>query len=177
MTVKLDHPPLSAVEPLSGAHELTEFDCGRHPSLNEWLKRYALLNQRSDAARTYVVHRARKVVGYYSLAPASIEKQEAPARIAKGMASHPIGVVLLARLAVDLSEQGTGLGSALLKDALRRSVQAADTISARAVLVHAIDEEARAFYQHFGFEVSPTHEMHLMLLMKDIRAALKAGHK
>ena len=177
MTAKLDRPPLSAVEPLSGAHEVAEFDCGRHPSLNEWLKRYALLNQRSDAARTYVVHRARRIVGYYSLAPASVAKQEAPARIAKGMASHPIGVVLLARLAVDSTEQGTGVGSALLKDALKRSVQAADTISARAVLVHAIDEEAKAFYQHFGFEVSPTHELHLMLLMKDIRTALQEGHR
>ena len=175
MTAESGHPPLSRVELLTGVHDLAQFDCGRHHVLNDWLRRYALLNQQSDAARTYVVHRANKVVGYYSLAPASVAKQEAPARIAKGLASHPIGVVLLARLAVDNSEQGTGLGAALLRDALRRSLQAADTISARAVLVHAIDEEARSFYEHFGFQVSPTHAMHLMLLMKDIRASMKAA--
>ena len=175
MSIESGRPPLSPVELLGRNHRTEEFDCGRHPALSEWLKRYVLINQQNDAARTYVVHRANYVVGYYSLAAASVEKHEAPARIAKGLASHPIGMVLLARLAVAKSEQGSGLGKALLKDALRRACHAADTISARAVLVHAIDAEARAFYEHFGFEASPTHELHLMLLMKDVRAAIKAG--
>lgn len=152
---------------------LREFDCGEHESLNEWLRRYALVNQQNDSARTYVVHRANRVVGYYSLAPGSIRKQEASVRIAKGLASHPIGIILLARLAVDQPERNTGLGKALLKDALTRAVHAADTIGARAVLVHAIDNDARSFYRHFGFEESPLDPVHLMLLMKDIRASLK----
>ncbi|MGA9568155.1 MAG: GNAT family N-acetyltransferase [Candidatus Korobacteraceae bacterium] len=164
---------LSPVELLTRSHTVEEFDCGMHESLNEWLKRYAMLNQLSDAARTYVVHRANKVVGYYSLAPGSVAKREAPERIAKGLGNYPIGVILLARLAIDKTEKGRGLGKALLKDALLRSANAADTISARAVLVHAIDGDAKAFYQHFGFEVSLIDDTHLMLLMKDIRALLK----
>jgi GNAT superfamily N-acetyltransferase len=168
-----DQPPLSPVELLTRSHVLSEFDCGIHESLNDWLKRYALANQQNDSARTYVVHRANRVVGYYSLTPGSVSKQESPARIAKGLANHPIGIVLLARLAIDQSEKKTGLGKALLKDALARAVHAADTISARAVLVHAIDDEAKSFYMHFGFEESPVDPMHLMLLMKDIRASLK----
>ncbi len=150
---------------------LSEFDCGNE-SQSDWLKRYALINQQNDSARTYVAHRAGRVIGYYSLAAGGVSKQETPARIAKGLASHPVGIILLARLAVDKSEKRTGLGTALLKDALTRAANAADTIGARAVLVHAIDEEAKSFYRHFGFEKSPVNSMHLMLLMKDIRAAL-----
>ncbi len=166
-------PTLSQVELLTRSHDIQGFDCGKHESLNDWLKRYAMLNQLSDAARTYVVHRANRVIGYYSLAPGSVAKREAPERIAKGLGNYPIGVILLARLAIDQTEQGSGLGKALLKDALLRSAQASDAISARAVLVHAIDSEARAFYEHFGFEASSIDDTHLMLLMKDIRALLK----
>ena len=96
-----------------------------------------------------------------------------PIRIAKGLAKHPIGVILLARLAVDKQEQGTGLGKALLKDAFLRIASAADMVGARAVLVHAVDERARQFYEHFGFESSPTDPLALMFLMKDLRALLK----
>ncbi len=96
------------------------------------------------------------MVGYYSLTAGSVRSEEAPARVAKGLAKHPIGVILLARLAVDRREQGNGLGRALLKDALLRILAAADTIGARAVLVHAIDEQARKFYEHFGFQPSKT---------------------
>ena len=173
MSADREKPPLSQVELLTRSHAIQEFDCGKHESLNEWLKRFAMLNQLSDAARTYVVHRANWVVGYYSLAPGSVAKREAPERIAKGLGNYPIGVILLARLAIDEREQVSGLGKALLKDALLRSAQAADTISARAVLVHAIDSEAKAFYQYFGFEASPIDDTHLMLLMKDIRALVK----
>jgi GNAT superfamily N-acetyltransferase len=160
---------LSPVEKLSKAHDPAAFDCGTE-SLNAWLKRYALVNQQGDAAQTYVVHRDGAVAGYYALAAGSVRPEEATGRIAKGLAKHPISVILLARLAVDKREQGKGLGKALLKDALLRILSAADTVGARAVLVHAIDEEAREFYEHFGFERSPVDEFELMLLMKDLRA-------
>jgi GNAT superfamily N-acetyltransferase len=113
------------------------------------------------------------VVGYYSISAGSVSVEEAPARISKGLARHPIPVILLARLVVDKDERSTGLGKALLKDALRRIAQAADIVGARAVLVHAIDEQARKFYQHFDFEPSPLHELQVMLLMKDLRKALE----
>ncbi|MGA8431073.1 MAG: GNAT family N-acetyltransferase [Candidatus Sulfotelmatobacter sp.] len=163
---------LSNVEALSEVHNLSRFDCGGHESLNDWLRRFALLNQKNDAARTYVVHRDGFVVGYYSVAAGSVSLEESPSRIAKGLARHPIPVILLARLAVDRAEQGTGLGKAMLKNALQRIANAADIVGAPAVLVHAIDEQARKFYLHFGFEPPPVHEMHLMLLMKDLRKAL-----
>jgi GNAT superfamily N-acetyltransferase len=166
-------PPLSGVETISESHDVSRFNCGPHESLNEWLKRFALINQKNESARTYVVHRAGSVVGYYSISAGSVSLEEAPTRVAKGLARHPIPVILLARLAVDKDEKGTGLGKALLKDALLRIAQAADIVGARAVLVHAIDDQARRFYEHFGFEVSPVHEMQLMLLMKDIRRAIE----
>ena len=165
-------PPLSSVEAFSESHEVSRFDCGAHESLNDWLKRFALTNQRNESARTYVVHRNGSVVGYYSISAGSVSIEEAPTRIAKGLARHSIPVILLARLAVDKDEKGAGLGKALLKDALARIAQAADIVGARAVLVHAIDEQARRFYEHFDFEPSPIHELQLMLLMKDLRRAL-----
>ena len=164
---------LSRVEPLSSSHAVSQFDCGAHESLNDWLKRFALTNQNSESARTYVVHRNGLVVGYYSISAGSVSAEEAPARISKGLARHPIPVNLLARLAVDKDEKGTGLGKALLKDALQRIAQAANIVGARAALVHAIDEPAKKFYQHFDFEPSPIHELQLMLLMKDLRKALE----
>lgn len=167
----LSPTPLSDVEKLSKTHDVSVFDCGKE-SLDSWLKRFALTSQQSDSAQTFVVHRGVTVVGYYSLTAGSVRPEEAPARVAKGLAKHPIGVILLARLAVDKTEQGTGLGKALLKDALLRIMAAADTVAARAVLVHAIDEEARKFYEHFGFERSPIDEFELMLLMKDLRAQI-----
>jgi len=120
------------------------------------------------------LHRAGRVVGYYSLSAGSVRKEESPARVAKGLAKHPIGVILLARLAVDRNEHGVGLGKALLVDALTRALAAAEAIGARAILVHAIDDEAAAFYKKFGFEPSPLDPKQLMLLMKDLRATLKS---
>ncbi len=164
-------PFLSAVELLGSSHDTSEFDCGKHNSLNEWLKRLAGMNQASGDTRTYVVHRESKVVGYYSLAPGSISRKEATLRASKS-APDPIPVVLLARLAVDKHEQGQGLGPALLKDALLRAYSGGEIIGGRAVLVHAIDEAAAAFYRRYGFESCPGLELHLMLLMKDLRASL-----
>jgi GNAT superfamily N-acetyltransferase len=132
------------------------------------------MNQAGDAAQTYVVHRGGQAVGYFSLAAGSIAAAEAPARIVKGLPKdRPIPVVLLARLAVDRTEQGTKLGEALLKDALLRIERAADIAGARAVLVHAIDENARKFYEHFGFEATPIDPRTLVLHMKDLRAMMR----
>jgi GNAT superfamily N-acetyltransferase len=164
---------LCVIERLAKHHDLSSFDCGKL-SLNDWLCRFALTNQQSDSARTYVLHRAGKVVAYYSLSAGAVRKEESPARIAKGLAGHPIGVVLLARLAVDRTEHGAGLGKTLLMDALSRAMAASDAIGARAVLVHALDEDAVAFYKEFGFEPSPLDPKQLMLLMKDLRATLQS---
>jgi GNAT superfamily N-acetyltransferase len=169
--------PLTGPERLATAHDLEPFSCGVE-SLDQWLKRFARTNQRSDLTTTYVVHRKNRVVGYYSLTAGSVNREDATARVAKGApnmpwrrSARPIGVVLLARLAVDEAEKGAGLGRALLKDALLRAASAADIIAVRAVLVHALNEDARRFYVRFDFEPSPVHPLHLMLLMKDIRAS------
>lgn len=163
------HPPAL----LTKSHEIAGFDCGKAP-LNDFLIKYALQNQASGGARTYVMARNSRVIGYYSLAPASVVPEDAPARVMKGQARYPVPVILMARFAVDQSEQGKGLGKALLRDALRRALQGADAIGGRAFLVHAKDDEARAFYQKFGMEASPTNTLHLFLLFKDIRQSLDA---
>ena len=162
--------PLTGPEKLAPHHELNALSCGV-ASLDQWLKRFARTNQQSDLTTTYVVHRENQVTGYYSLSAGSVNREDAPLRIAKGAPNQPIGVVLLARLAIDEAEKGTGLGRALLKDALVRAQSAAEIIAVRAVLVHALNEEARRFYMRFDFEPSPVHPLHLMLLMKDIRAS------
>lgn len=161
---------LTGPEKLSRHHELDFFTCGVE-SLDHWLKRFAYANQQSDLTTTYVVHRKNKVVGYYALTAGSMSREDAPQRVAKGAPNHPLGVVLLARLAVHESEKGVGLGRALLKDALLRAAAAADIIAVRAVVVHALNEDARRFYLRFDFEPSPSHPLHLILLMKDIRAS------
>jgi predicted N-acetyltransferase YhbS len=157
--------------PLDEQHDLSAFDCGV-PALDNYLKKFALANQRSQAARTYVATRGGRVVGYYTLAAASARREETPARVAKGLAAHPVPVLLLARLAVASDEKGKGLGVGLLKDALLRAVQAADIVGCRAVMVHAKDAGAAAFYQRFGFEPSPSDPFRLFLLIKDIKASL-----
>jgi GNAT superfamily N-acetyltransferase len=166
------------VEKLGAGHDLEGFDCGREP-LNRFLIRFALTNQKADSAHTYCVCRAgeRRVVGYHSLVVGSVGRAEAPSRIAKGLPQHPVPVMLLARLAIDKTEQGRGLGKALLKDALLRTVQAAEIAGIRAFLVHAKDEEARTFYERFDFEPSPADPFQLFLLMKDVRAALQGDQE
>jgi predicted N-acetyltransferase YhbS len=166
-----DRPPLNSPVPLDATHDVSAFDCGV-PALNNYLRKFALQNQRGQSARTYVATRGECVVGYYTLAAASARREETPARVAKGLAAHPVPVILLARLAVDSGEKGKGLGAGLLKDALLRAVQAADIVGCRAVMVHAKDEGARRFYERFGFEPSPADPLRLFLLMKDIKATL-----
>lgn len=160
------------IERLSREHDLSAFHCGNE-ALDIWLKRFAWTNVQSDAARVYVAHqRDQMVVGYHALATGSVSRAEAPPRISHGLAAHPVGVVVLGRLAVDLAFQRRGLGTALLRDALLRINQAAETIGIRAVLVQAVDERARSFYLRFGFSASPIDAMRLMLLTKDLRALL-----
>jgi GNAT superfamily N-acetyltransferase len=119
-----------------------------------------------------VAARGNRVAGYYTLAAGSVRRDDTPPRVAKGLGNYPVPVILLARLAVDRTEQGKGLGAALLKDAILRAAQAADIVGCRALLVHAKDQAAQAFYRRFGFESSPVDELHLYLLMKDILANL-----
>jgi len=168
---------------LTDSHYTASFDCGKH-RLNDFLVRRALENQKGGKSRTYVALRGSAasgggaappggaVVAFYSLAPASVGRAEATERIAKGQGNQDVPVILLARLAVTLQEHGKGLGRYMLLDALRRSVEGADVIGGRAVLVHAEDEQARGFYLHHGFEPSPTDDLHLLLLMKDLRKTL-----
>ncbi len=164
--------PLRGPELLTEAHDVSSFDCGNE-ALNRFLQRYALQNQRNQSARTYVALRGETyVIGYYSLAAASAEHETVPARIAKGLAQHPVPLTLLARLAVNQEEQGSGIGAGLLKDALKRFLQAQSIIAARALVVHAKDDQAIEFYQHFGFVPLPLDPYHLYLMTKDIHACL-----
>ncbi len=162
-----------AIEKLRREHLLDRFDCGKE-DLNRFLKRQAWNSQQAHSAQTYVLVKDLRVLGYYSLAAGSVTHEEATERVKKGLARHPIPVILLARLAVDASVHGKGLGSALLKDALLRTAQAADAIGARALLVHAKDDSAKAFYEHFAFEASPSDPYHLLLIMKDLLQIVSA---
>jgi GNAT superfamily N-acetyltransferase len=167
-------PPAENLNPLvllTKDHDRNSFDCGVS-ALNDYLKRYALQNQKKHGARTYVATRGNRIVGYYSLAYGSVSLEEAPQSVKSGFPRHPVPVILLARLAVDLTEQGIGLGSALLKDALLRTLQAADFAGLRAMLVHAKDESAKSFYEKFGFEQSLIDEYHLFLRLSDILSSL-----
>jgi GNAT superfamily N-acetyltransferase len=157
---------------LNAEHVLSGFDCG-HTSLNRWLQKRALqATQVGGSARTYVAcNSAKEVVAYYALASGSIDRDEVPGRIRRN-APNPIPVILLARLAVDLRYTGQGVGRGLLKDALLRVYQAAEHIGVRAVLVHALDEQARTFYLKHGFYESPTHEFTLMLTLSEIHQSL-----
>jgi GNAT superfamily N-acetyltransferase len=160
---------LNAAKPqiskLNRVHRVDEFNCGVDP-LNLYLTRFALPNQSACGAQTYVAELGDRVVGYCSLSAAQVEYAQAPARLAKGMGRHPISVILIARLAVDRSWQGKGLGAALLVDALRRILTAADIIGVRAITVHAKDEGARRFYEHFDIDPSPFDPLHFCLSRK-----------
>ena len=159
------------VRKLSAADLVDGFNCGQ-PALNQFLQRYALVNQKANSAQTYVCCQADVVVGFYSLAAGSVDPESAPPRVMKGLARHPVPVLILARLAVDQNHQGKGLGKALLKDALLRTAQAADIAGIRCLLVHAKDEAARQWYAAWEFDPSPTDPYHLFLMLKDLKALL-----
>ena len=163
---------LSPVEKLRPEHDTGPFDCGKE-ELNRFLKRFALANQRANSAQTYVTTRDAVVIGYYSLAVGAAEHRFVPPRVAKGLARHPIPVMVLARLAVDRSEHGQGIGNALLKDALIRTAQAADIAGIRALFVVAKDDAARTFHEHFNFDPSPTDPYHLFLVMKELKKLIQ----
>lgn len=159
--------------PLTGKHDVSAFDCGVDP-LNAFLKAHALQNQRNMSARTFVTTRTKslEVVGFYSLCAASVDFEQTPERIRKGLARHEVPVVLLARLAVDASCKGKGLGASLLQDAFLRFMTVQESIGARALLAHAKDESAKAFYEKWGFASTEGLPLHLYILAKDVRATL-----
>jgi len=156
------------IRKLERSHLVERFNCG-YEDLNRYISRFALNNQSAGSAQTYVAIAGNTVVGYYSLAVGAVAHTQAPPRMAKGLARHPVPVMLLARLAVDGEVKGQGLGAALLHDALARTLQAADIAGIRALIVHAKDDAARRFYEHFNFDPSPTDSYHLYLLIKDLR--------
>ena len=159
------------VRKLSAEDSVEAFGCGQ-PALDQFLQRYALVNQKANSAQTYVCCLSGEVVGFYSLAVGGVDPEDAPTRVMKGLARHPVPVMILARLAVDKDHQGRGLGKALLKDALLRTAQAADIAGIRCLLVHAKDEAARQWYVSWEFEPSPTDPYHLFLMLKDLKALL-----
>ena len=161
----------SAPQALAAGHRLEGFDCGK-PALNDWLVRHARQAQASGSAKTYVVVDADRVMGYFSLTVGQADAVEVPERIRKGMGSYPIPVVILARLAVSLPDQGKGIGVGMLQDAIRRTMAVAEQAGVRALLTHPIDDAASRFYQRFGFEPSPIREQQLLLLLKDARRLL-----
>jgi GNAT superfamily N-acetyltransferase len=161
------------IEKLRRNHAIDAFDCGRE-ALNLFLTRYALQNQQAEASQTYVALSDEEIVGYYTLVVGQVEYKDAPQRLTKGLARHPVPIMLLARLAVAIPWQSKGLGSGLLKDAMLRTLQAADIAGIRAFAVHAKDNEARAFYEHFDFVPSPSDPYHLFRLLKDHRKLLKS---
>ncbi|MDQ6745458.1 MAG: GNAT family N-acetyltransferase [Actinomycetota bacterium] len=163
-------------EKLSSEHVLDGFACGR-ASLDVWLAKHAQQAAAADSARTYVVvdFEQGRVVGYHALTAAGLEREAAAARVITGMPRYPVPVVLLARLAVDTSVHRRGLGAWLLRDAMTRTLAASEAVGVRAMLVHAIDDDARAFYVGHGLEPSPTDPLHLMIMIKDIAASLDAA--
>ncbi len=163
--------PFLGPSPLDPSHEIAAFDCGVGP-LNDYLTGQALPDQRAGKSRTYVAVRNGRVVAYFSLAATSLAAEDATERAAKGQGPHDIPAILLARLAVDRTEQGRGIGSAMLIEALARCAEAAVILGARIVVVHAKDERARTFYLRHGFEPSPANPLQLMILMKDVRRTL-----
>jgi predicted N-acetyltransferase YhbS len=161
---------LTAPALLADRHDTTAFSCGV-AALDDWLRRRAMANQVSGASRTYVVCDGNKAIGYYALASGSASIDAAPGRFRRNM-PQPIPVVVLARLAVDRAHQRRGIGLMLFRDAALRVLNAADTIGIRGILVHAISEEAKAFYAALGFEPSPLDPTMLMVTLDDMRKAV-----
>lgn len=159
------------IEKLRPDHFVDSFDCGS-PELNRYLAKFALQNQQAGAAQTYVGLVGPTIVGYHTLAAGHAAPELTPDRIRKVLTRHPVPIMLLARLAVDHRWQRQGVGQSLLRDAIVRTLQAADIIGIRALAVHAKDENARRFYEHFNFLPSPTDPLHLFILLKALRRFL-----
>lgn len=162
-------------EPFGKHHRLDEFESGE-PALDEWLKRHARAAHASDSARVFVttLEDGETIVAYYALAAAQIAPEDATSRARKGQPqTRPVPAILLARLAVHRDHQGSELGRSLLQDVLLRCADAADAIGARILLVHAKHDAAKSSYMQYGFEESPTDPLHVLMLMKDVRAFLE----
>lgn len=158
---------ISAPEAIQPSHQLNAFDSGE-TVLDHWLKHRALKNDVEGASRTFVVHDKNRVVAYYALATGAVTSHEAPGKVRRNM-PNPIPVMVLGRLAVDKSYQNLGLGKGLLKDAVLRTIRVSRDAGIRAMLTHAISEQAKHFYKRFGFMESPIAPMTLMLTLKDIK--------
>jgi GNAT superfamily N-acetyltransferase len=157
---------------LSKSDSIVGFDSGED-ELDQYLKKHALQNQAGEGARTYVSLIESEVAGFYTLAYGSVEFEKAPGRVTKGLARHPVPVILLARVAVDKRFSGKGLGTELLRDALLRTLEAANIAGLRAVIVDAKSEAAKRFYKKFGFEPFPDNPFRLSLILKDVRRLLE----
>ena len=164
------------LERLGPQHLLDEFESG-NAELDTWLKRHALAAQQMDSARTFVLVEGGRVLGYFSLTMGSVLRAAAPGKLVRGLPSYPVGMVLLARLAVDKMSQGRGLGSLLLAEALRKAAAAGEAAAARLVVVDAIDERAARFYARHGFLPAPEHALRLYRRMKDVRLSLGAADR
>lgn len=164
--------PRVRLERLDAHHDLSAFDSGTD-DLHDWLRRHALAAQEMDSARTFLLTSNDRVVGYFSLTMGSVLRADAPAKLVRGLPAYPVGMVLLARLAVDRLEQGKGLGALLLGEALRKAVAAGEATAARLVVVDAVDESAAHFYERHGFVPTPENELRLYRRVKDIRASLE----
>jgi GNAT superfamily N-acetyltransferase len=162
----------SSIEKLTAAHVVTNFDCGQI-DLNRFIQRHAYQNQQANSSQTYLGIFEQEIIGYYSLTVGSVIHSQAPARIVKGQPKHPIPVMILVRLAVDRRWQNRGVGRGLLKDALKRTAQAADLAGIRALLVHAKAAEVRRWYERFNFEPSEIDPLSLFLLLKDLKKIIE----
>lgn len=156
------------IEKLTRRHAVDGFDCGE-AVLDRFLARFALPSQQANASQTYLGLADDTVVGFYTLVVGEVAYADAPERLTKGLARHPVPIMLLARLAVHRDWQGKGIGAGLLRDAVLRTLQAADIAGIRALAVHAKDDRARTFYRSFDFAESPTDPLHLFALIKDLR--------
>jgi GNAT superfamily N-acetyltransferase len=156
------------IEKLHRRHAVEPFDCGAD-ALNRFLARFALQNQQANASQSYLALADEETIGFYTLVVGEVRYDDAPERLTKGLARHPAPIMLLARLAVATAWQGKGVAGGLLRDAILRTLQAADIAGIRAFAVHAKDEGAKSFYRHFGFEESSSDPLHLFVLIKDLR--------
>jgi ribosomal protein S18 acetylase RimI-like enzyme len=166
--------PRVLLERLDAHHDVSIFDSGNEV-LDGWLRRHAVAAQRMDSARAFVATRNGRVIGYFSLTMGSMLRAEAPVKLVRAMPAYPVGMVLLARLAVDQSQQGRGVGAMLLAEALRKAIVAGEVAAARLIVVDDVDEDAAAFYQRYGFVRTPENPLRLYRRMKDVRASLDSS--
>jgi predicted N-acetyltransferase YhbS len=161
---------ISAPCPIASTHDVTAFDCG-DITLNDWLQHRAIKNENIGASRTFVVCKGNTVIGYYALAVGAITREDTSGKVRRNM-PDPIPVMVLGRLAVDANWHGKRIGIGMLKDAIQRTIIVAEQAGIRALLVHALSDKARSFYQHWGFQESPTNDMTLMITLDEARNAV-----